>query len=304
MLMPDTDKNGAIKFGRQLLSSIRKHSFGGKNNKIKIKLSMGIISFPEDGINENSDLLNLVDRVVRYIKETGGDKLSTFGMVERKDLGFYDNKNVSVSINKLKLKLCRMENRVSRALLELLYGFARKGAYDDSYANDHIEKMVLIVTKIGKEMNLSVRELDILKYAAVLHDLGKTAVSNKILQKEGKLTVREQNKVKKHPEIGADIIKDTNFLKDVVPIINHHHKRFDDTNSRKYDICEEIPLCAKIVGIVDVYLALISDRLYRKAYSRSEAIKIIKENSGKQFDPKIVKVFLKILRLKKGSLVI
>ncbi|MDD5773962.1 MAG: diguanylate cyclase [bacterium] len=295
VLMPDTDKEGAIKFGRQLLSSIRELNFKDKDKNIKIKLSMGIISFPDDGVEEDSDFLSLVDRVVRYIKETGGDRLCTFEMIDTKDLKSIGEENVPVDINKLKQKLSRMEDRVSHALLELLYGFARKAESNDSYSNDHIEKMVLIVTKIGKEMALSAREMETLKYAAMFHDLGKIAVPNKILQKGGKLTVSEYNKAKKHPEIGADIIKGAIFLKDIVPIIYHHHKRFDDTKISKRDIHKEIPLGAKIVGIADVYLALISDRPYRKAHSKDEALKIIKENSGKLFDPKIVKIFLKIL---------
>lgn len=293
LLLPDTSKDGAIKFGRQLLSSIKEHNFGDKEKNIKIRLSMGIINSPDDGANENPDFLNLVDRVVRYIKETGGDRLSTFEMIDTKDLKSINRDNAFISVNKLKQKLSRMEKRVNQALLELLYSFAKTAQSKDCYTNDHTEKMVSIVTKIGKEFNVSDKELEILKHAATLHDLGKIAISKKILQKNGKINEKEYAKVKKHPEIGANIIKNIKFLHEIVPIVHYHHERFDKLEYSKHKGHENIPLGAKIVGIADIYLALVSNRPYRNAYNKKEALKIIEENSGRQFDPKIVKVFLK-----------
>ncbi|MEW6087846.1 MAG: diguanylate cyclase [bacterium] len=298
VLLPDTNKSGAIKFSRQLLSSIREHSFGGREKNIKIKVSMGIVSFPDDGIDKDSDFLNLVDRVVRYIKETGGDRLSTFEMIDTKDLKSVDVDSSSITVNKLKQKLSRMEKRVNQALLESLYSFAKTAGLKDSYSNDHADKMISIVTRIGKRFNLSNREMEILKQAAVLHDLGKVAIPEKILQKNGKINKKEYARVKKHPEIGANIIKNVKFLHEIVPIVHCHHERFDDLEYPKRKGCKNIPLGAKIVGIADIYLALVSDRPYRKAFSKKEALEIIRQNSGRQFDPKIVKVFLKILQSK------
>ncbi|MFH1287416.1 MAG: diguanylate cyclase [bacterium] len=296
LLLPDTNKDGAIKFGRQLLSSIKEHNFGDKEKNIKIRLSMGIINFPDDGANANADFLNLVDRVVRYIKETGGDRLSTFEMIDTKDLNAIDRDNAPISVNKLKQKLSRMEKRVNHALLELLYNFVKTTESKDRYANDHVEKMVSIAAKIGKELSFSDKELEILKHAAMFHDLGKIAISEKILQKSGKINGKEYAKVKKHPEIGANIIKNIKFLHEVVPIVHYHHERFDKLEYSKHRGHGNIPLGAKIVGISDIYLALVSDRPYRNAYNKKDALKIIEKNSGRQFDPKIVEIFLKILQ--------
>lgn len=284
LLLPDTNKDGAIKLGRQLLLSIKEHDFGGRGKDIKLKMSAGIANFPDDSAGGDSDFLNLVDRVLRYIKETGGDRLSTFEMIDTKDLKSLGDDNVHISVNKLKQKLSRMEKRVNLALLESLYSFAKTAESRDCYSSDHAEKMVSIVTRIGKELDISDRELEILKHAAVLHDLGKIAVSERILQKSGKINEKEYARVKRHPAIGADIIKNVKFLHEVIPIVHYHHEKFD----------KNVPLGAKIIGIADIYLALVSNRPYRNAYSKGDALKIIEENSGKQFDPKIVEVFLKI----------
>jgi HD-GYP domain-containing protein (c-di-GMP phosphodiesterase class II) len=107
--------------------------------------------------------------------------------------------------------------------------------------------------------------------------------------------------IKKHPQIGADIIRPVHFLKNVVPIILHHHERYDGYGYGSKLRGDEIPVGARIVAVVDVYQALVSNRPYRKAYPKKGALKIIREESGTHFDPKIVKVFLDVLSKKKDK---
>jgi HD-GYP domain-containing protein (c-di-GMP phosphodiesterase class II) len=137
-----------------------------------------------------------------------------------------------------------------------------------------------------------------LKHAAMLHDLGKIGIPDEILLKKGKLTDSEYDIIRKHPQIGAEIIRHIHFLKDVAPIVLYHHERFDGFGYCSGLKGKEIPLGARIIAIADVYQALTSDRPYRKAYSKEEALKIITEGSGTQFDPEIVKVFFEIIEAK------
>jgi len=146
---------------------------------------------------------------------------------------------------------------------------------------------------------LSKEETEDIKHGAMLHDIGKIGIPDEILLKPGKLTKEEMEEVRKHPEIGADIVRQVHFLKHVVPIILHHHERYDGFGYGGGLRGQEIPMGARIVAVVDVYQALISNRPYRKAYSKKEAIKIVRDGAGSFFDPKIVEVFLNILKKEK-----
>ncbi len=299
MLMPDTNKEGMVIFGERLLDIIKEHIFDAKEKKIKLKISMGVSAFPEDGVTTESSLLDLADRALRAAKEMGGNRLSTFKEISKKDMEEMIEMGGRETINRLKEKLSKMEGRVGQTLLESIYAFAKTIQAKDYYTGEHAENMVSIVTEIGKQLDLSDAEIDDLKHAAILHDLGKIGIPDKILHKRGKLTAKEYEKIKKHPEIGAEIIRCVHFLARVAPVVLHHHERFDGLGYSTGLKGKEIPLGARIIAVADVYQALTSNRPYRKAYSQADALKIIEEGAGTQFDPEVVKAFLSIIRGKR-----
>ena len=133
----------------------------------------------------------------------------------------------------------------------------------------------------------------------MLHDLGKIGISENILLKKGKLNKKEFDEIKKHPQIGADIIRPIQFLHDLIPFIFYHHERWDGRGYPTGIKGEDIPLGARVIAIADVYQALISDRPYHKAFTKNAAIDIIKKSSGSQFDPRIVNAFLKVVSKEK-----
>lgn len=294
ILLPDTNRENAIVFGGRLLAAIKKHIFDTKGKKIRLKISMGLSSFIDGGVSTEG-LMDSVDRALHEAKESGGNRLAIFrGISEAEKVTA--KKGVRENVNKLKGKLIKMENRVNQTLLESIYAFAKTIKAKDYYTSEHIDKTVSIVTKIGEKLNLYGKELENLKHAAILHDLGKIGIPDKILGKKGRLTKKEYEVIKNHPQIGAEIIRSVHFLKDVVPIILHHHERFDGKGYPSGLDGKRIPPGARIIAIADVYQALISDRPYRKAYNKEKALKIIKEGSGTQFDPEIVKAFLSVIK--------
>jgi HD-GYP domain-containing protein (c-di-GMP phosphodiesterase class II) len=129
----------------------------------------------------------------------------------------------------------------------------------------------------------------------MLHDLGKVGISDRILHKRGKLTSREYDEIKKHPQIAADIIRPIQLLHDVLPLIYYHHERWDGKGYPTGLKGEEIPIGARIISVADAYQALSSDRPYRKAFPPDKVVKILKEESGTKYDPSVIKVFLKVL---------
>ncbi|MDP3041586.1 MAG: HD domain-containing phosphohydrolase [Candidatus Omnitrophota bacterium] len=121
------------------------------------------------------------------------------------------------------------------------------------------------------------------------------------MHKKNKLTKKEYDIIKKHPQIGAEIIRTVHFLNEVVPIVLYHHERYDGLGYSAGLKGKEIPLGARIIAVADVYQALISDRPYRKAYSKKDALEIIKESTGTHLDPDVVKVFLANLGSEKSG---
>lgn len=296
ILLPDTNKEGAMIFGERLLHKISEHLFDEKNNKVKIKISIGITCFPEDGANTESEFLDSVDKALRAAKEMGGNKLFTFQGIPHKDIKKIVSQSGEENIDKLKDKLLKLENRVNQTLLESIYAFAKTIEAKDYYTGEHAENMVSLAVMIGKALKLSEEEIGDLEHAAILHDLGKIGIPDKILQKKGKLSKKEYVIVKKHPQIGAEIIRSIHFLKNVAPIVLYHHERFDGMGYSSGLRGNEIPLGARIIAVADVYQALISDRPYRKAYSDKEALEIISESAGTHLDPAVVKVFLSAIK--------
>ena len=164
----------------------------------------------------------------------------------------------------------------------------------DPYTAGHSMRVSKISLLISGELEMTDEDSQILEYAALFHDIGKIGITDDILNKKGKLTDDEYKLIKKHPDIGVNILGGIDFLMDALPMIKHHHERFDGKGYPCGIKGEEIPLCARIIAIADTYDAMTSDRPYRRGFSHDTAVQEIFENKGAQFDGMLVDVFMKI----------
>ena len=160
----------------------------------------------------------------------------------------------------------------------------------DTTTADHLQRVRVYATEIGKEIGLSQNELDALQAAALLHDIGKLAVPEHIISKPGRLTPEEFDKMKIHPLIGAEILEEVKFPYPVVPIVRAHHEKWDGSGYPFGLAGEEIPMGARILSVVDCLDALASDRQYRRALPLDQAMEIVNSEAGKSFDPVIVDI--------------
>ncbi len=183
--------------------------------------------------------------------------------------------------------------------LEMIQTLARALDAKDSYTHDHADRAGKYAKLIAQEMNLPDMVVRYIEYAALLHDMGKIGISDTILLKKGKLTDEEQKIIRQHPIIGYKIILPIKYLYPIAPLVLYHHERYDGSGYPEGLSGEEIPLGARIVAIIDAFDAMTSDRPYRKAPSVKTAVEELKKGMGKQFDPKIVKIFLDILSREK-----
>jgi putative two-component system response regulator len=150
---------------------------------------------------------------------------------------------------------------------------------------------------MGKELNLTNAELQILRRGGILHDIGKIAIDDAILLKTGPLTPMEFEIIKKHPEIGENICKPLKTLRPVLPIIRYHQERFNGSGYPEGLKGQDIPIHARIIGIVDCFDALTSDRPYRKALAEEEALEIIAEETEQGlWDPELFDILKDLLK--------
>ncbi len=154
--------------------------------------------------------------------------------------------------------------------------------------------LLKLITMVGARLGLNGSETKMLQYAAMLHDAGQISVPEKVLMKKGMLTGKEYSMVKKHPLKGASLLSKFKPLKPILPIILYHHENFNGTGYPKGLRGKEIPKAARILAVISSFEAMITEKPYRKALSIHEAIRELKKNSGKQFDPDVVRVFCEV----------
>src|SRR3989338_2313023 len=153
-----------------------------------------------------------------------------------------------------------------------------------------------LAVSIGEQTHLDEKQIESLKYASLLHDTGKIDIPLEILTKTSKLTAREYNIIKKHPIKGVQILRPLQVLKPVIPIIMHHHEKYNGTGYPSRLKKGQIPQGARIMAVADAFEAMVYGRPYRERMSVSAAIKEIKKKTNIQFDPRVVEAFLKIVQ--------
>lgn len=175
---------------------------------------------------------------------------------------------------------------------DLLYAalamIARAIDLKDAYTGKHARDASDVAVRIARAMRLPEPEVTKIKLAGMLHDIGKIAVSIKIIRKPSSLTSNEMMEMRRHPVIGAEIMRPVEFLGDASEIVRHHHEHFDGSGYPDGLREQQIPIGSRVVLVADAFNAITTDRPYRKAKSKREAVEILKKHAGSQFDPSVV----------------
>jgi putative nucleotidyltransferase with HDIG domain len=166
----------------------------------------------------------------------------------------------------------------------------------DAYTFRHSKNVTKYSLQLGKALKLDDKTINNLKFAGLLHDIGKIAVPDAILRKPTPLTEDEFIEIKRHSIVGANALKESNFNNKVILGVRHHHEFFDGGGYPDGLKGESIPLIARVITVADAFDAMISQRPYRKAFSCKEALKELKACAGSQFDPKFIDVFIKLFK--------
>jgi HD-GYP domain-containing protein (c-di-GMP phosphodiesterase class II) len=190
----------------------------------------------------------------------------------------------------------RLLNELERLLLDTIRAIAATIDAKDGYTHRHSERVAMLARRLGQELQLSSEELATVQLSGLLHDVGKIAVPDAILNKAGRLTAEEFEEMKKHPGHGARIlanIQNASILA-VLPGVKSHHEKWDGTGYPEGLQGDAIPLLARLLGVADVFDALASARSYRAALPAQQVVDIIKEGAGTHFEPSLAELVVRL----------
>jgi response regulator RpfG family c-di-GMP phosphodiesterase len=207
-----------------------------------------------------------------------------------------ERRRVASENDVLEAKVRERTTELHETQLEIVRRLALAAESRDEETGEHIDRISLLCRALALEIGMSETDAELLRHASVLHDVGKIGIPDRILLKPGKLDPEEWEVMKSHAEIGASILAGSRspMLQEAETIARTHHERWDGSGYPAGMAGEEIPLGGRICAICDVYDALVSERPYKRAWSREEALAEIAAQRGRHFDPRLTDAFLEI----------
>ncbi|MBX5436712.1 MAG: diguanylate cyclase [Alicyclobacillaceae bacterium] len=277
IVLPGADVKQAEARAESLRKAVEQASFPGvhKLPGQRLTISVGVASYPDMADNKR-DLLMMVDDALYKGKFTGRNKVSIYTSV----------------LDELKRELATDEER---EIIQTIKVFLAILNSKDRYTYAHTERDVRYAEALGRRLGLSESALRNLRFGAFLHDIGKVEIPLEVLTKRGPLTRDEWNIMKSHVEIGVRIVEQIPSLAPCLPIIRHHHERYDGTGYPDRLAGTEIPLEARILTIADSFDAMTTSRPYQQKRTLEEAFAELRSCAGKQFDPDLVEPFIEVV---------
>ena len=198
-------------------------------------------------------------------------------------------------IKRMNEELSDTYEKLEKAYLDSIETLRYTVEAKDPYTRGHSDRVAEYSVLIGEKLGLSEEDLRTLRIGGLFHDIGKIGIPDSILLKESKLTDEEYSQIKNHPTIGAHILQNATIFQEILPIVKHHHERYDGNGYPSRLKGEEIPYFARIAAVADTFDAMTSKRTYRNAIPLEAVKEEIKRCEGTQFDPNIAEAFLEII---------
>ncbi len=286
VILPEVRLEEAALKAQAISMLISGHQFQTKHNiSMPLTVSMGIAHYPTYA-STSHELIDSAHEAMKKAKRKGGG-----GIESCKDMGGV------TQAGETKAKLGYDDT----LLLSAIFSLAKAVDARDQYTHKHSEFVAHYAAALGRSIGLTESDITKLSIAGLLHDIGKIGIPDAILSKPGKLSDDEWGHMKRHPVLGADIISNMEGLSNVVPIVLHHHEKYDGSGYPDGMKGEDIPHMARMLAIIDAYHAMISDRPYREGLPRDIAIAELRKHQNTQFDPELVDRFVELLETEKAK---
>jgi len=281
----------AMKFATKLHAAVEQQVFSFDGKTAHITVSIGLADYRDD-IKSRQELIEHADEALYKAKEDGRNLIRIW----KERSGHTEIAIDHISVEHLKTKFVSLSQRMRASYMEYTNALIMAVDAKDPFTKEHSHNVMRYAVSIAQSMGLPQQECEIIQYASLLHDIGKIAVPQEILLKTDPLSAEEFRILQKHPVVGVTILKEIKFLEKEIPIILHHHERFDGKGYPQGLMGREIPIGARMVAVADAYDAMTSGRGYREKLSIPSALEELKRGSGSQFAPEIVDVFIGIIR--------
>ncbi|SHK25958.1 diguanylate cyclase (GGDEF) domain-containing protein/HDIG domain-containing protein [Tepidibacter formicigenes DSM 15518] len=280
VILPRTSEGEAFLVGERIRSKIEEYEFEGEEHlpNGKLTVSIGVSYFPEKSKNKE-ELINSADDALYRAKFFNKNRVEIYYSILEELKGDIEDKHIDL-ISSIKTLISVINAK-------------------DRYTYGHTERVVIYCDLLADKLGLSEEEKKILRYGAYLHDIGKIHIPQELLNKKMPLTNDEWNILKKHSENGVEIIKTVDSLKNVIPLILHHHEKYDGTGYPNGLKGDKIPYLTRILTVADSFDAMTSNRPYKSRKSYNEAIEELKKYSSIQFDSAIVDAFIEVININK-----
>jgi diguanylate cyclase (GGDEF)-like protein len=243
----------------------------------RLSMSIGIADFPACGRDRES-LLAAADAALLFAKRSGRDMIADFSQISLVELD--------------QSALEGLAFRLEKADIETLEALAVAIDRRDAFAGDHTHDVAAAAERLAATLGLDDPQTDVLRMAALVYDIGKVGIPVEILNRRGALTEGEHEAIRRHPEVGKRLLESTMRLHALLPVVLHHHERWDGAGYPDGLAGEAIPFGARVIAICDAWQAMTTDRPYRPALSREEALAELRAGAGTQFDPGLVEAFV------------
>lgn len=305
LLLPGVDSAGAMVAAERIRAAIADCHLELVG---QITASIGVVTYPEHS-DKLEELLELVDQAMYKAKQHGRNQVQlakTIAETSWQEIAmdaFLEilskhkvkvPKDVSKNIKNQLLKISADDNLPKDALFSVADMLAK--TYNPGHGDGLTKTKVILATKLAKTFDLPEDEINNLRIAALLYDVGNLMLPQGILQKSGPLTDQEKAEVMKHPAIAArEILKPISQVQDVIPIIEHHHENWDGSGYPGKVSGEDIPLSSQIILIIDAFFAMTQPRSYREALSTEKALELIKNDADKKWNPDLVNAFVPLV---------
>ena len=297
ILLPETDLEEARHVAERVRAAVASQPLaltfveGGLN----MTISIGLATYPVDG-STPGELVQNADQAMYWAKRLGRNQVRTCAEALRAS----NDETLSATVHMLDRREGPLLDGMSddqeqrAAQLTAVYSLMWLIELRDHGISMHSYNVSDLATAIAIEMGLDAQHVFDVSTAALLHDIGKIAIPDVLLQKKGRLSPNEWSLIKQHAELGAQVLEVSPALRHLMPVIRHHHEQWDGSGYPDGLVGETIPLEARIIGVAEAYSAMLSDRPYQSARSSAAALSELQRCAGQQFDPSVVKAMLAV----------